>query len=71
MLWLVVAVWLVCVGFSYYNGRTTLPIMVFILGALNLVGIFFFGTGGFGVAAQAILAIVILLSLKLDFARTF
>ncbi len=69
MFWLAIAVWLVGVVFSYYNGRTTLPITIFILGILNLAGIFFFGTGGIGLSIQAVLAIIILFSLKLDAVR--
>jgi hypothetical protein len=54
--------------FSYYNGRTKLPGAIFVLGILDLLGIFFVGIGPIGLAFLALLAVVVLISLKLDFA---
>ena len=65
---LTIAAWMTGVIFSYYNGHTKLPGTILVLGVLDLLGILFVGIGPIGLAFLALLAVVILFSLKLDFA---
>ena len=64
MIWIAIAAWLIGICVSFINGSRKLPFTIFLLGGLDLVGIFYFDLGWIGLTLLALLAVVILMANK-------
>ena len=66
MLWAAMVAWLLGIGYSFINGNRKLPFTILFLGILDIVGIFNYELGWFGLSILACLAIIILIANKFD-----
>ncbi len=63
---LTIAVWITFTIFAFVNSHIGLASALLILGVIDLVLVFFFGLGVFGVVFLAVLAIIGIIRFKLD-----
>ena len=66
LFWFTTGAWLAGVIISFAQGNRGLPLIILILGIVDIIGIFFLGFGWLGLAALAIMAAIIHVANKLD-----